>query len=79
MRTSLTELRADLYNKIDHLIDTGESIEIERKGHLIKVISIKPYSKLKRLIRRNNVITDPSDELIGNKWLNEWRADNDLS
>jgi len=34
MRTNLTDLRANLYNKIDELIETGASIKIERKGQI---------------------------------------------
>jgi hypothetical protein len=71
---TVTELRSDLYNKIDHVIATGLPLEIERKGHIVKIVSVDSKvmtdvttapnrpSKFSRLVSRDNVINgDPAD------------------
>lgn len=79
MLISLTELRADLFNKIDQVIITGEQLEIQRKGHIVKIIADKKPSKLSRILERKNIICSQSDDLINNDWLKAWSAGNDLS
>lgn len=79
MQTTLTELRSDLYNKIDHLIETGEFIEIKRKGHTVRITSTKSSSKLSNMVDRKHVIKDQSDELINSDWLSIWNTENDFS
>lgn len=79
METNLTELRANLYKTIDHLIQTGEPVEIKRKGHIVKIISVKTSSKFSNIIDRKYVIASESDELVNNDWLSAWSFGNDLS
>lgn len=79
MQTTLTELRTNLYKTIDHLIETGEPIEIKRKGHILKITSEKVSSKLSNIVNRKDVISDSFDELISNNWLKTWTSGNDLS
>lgn len=70
---TLTELRGNLYQLIDQVIDTGMPLDIERKGHHIK-ITVEPTSlKTDRLIERPGVIIDPNDDLIHNNWIDEWK------
>lgn len=69
-----TELRNDLYNKIDSVIATGIPIEIGRKGNIVHIISanhnaitetdqkIKNKSKWSRLVAHPDcIIGDPED------------------
>lgn len=70
---TLTELRSNLYKEIDHLIETGIPLEIERKGHRIKIILDEPRpSKLSKLISRSNIINGDPEDIIHNDWLEEW-------
>ena len=69
---SLTELRHDLYQKIDTLIDTGIPIELKRKGHLVKIIVVKQPSKLARLPKRADFIIDEPEGIIHHDWLKDW-------
>ena len=75
MAISLTELRTQLYKLIDHVIETGKPLEIERKGHKIKIIlEDTKMSKLNLLKRRVHIIKD--ENLNDTPW--EWDG-NDFS
>ncbi|MCX7115113.1 MAG: hypothetical protein NTW08_04325 [Gammaproteobacteria bacterium] len=69
---SLTELRNDLYNKIDTLIETGVPIELKRKGHLIKIITTTKASKLARLPKRADFVIESPEDIIHHDWLKDW-------
>jgi len=77
MQTTLTDLRSHLYQRIDELIATGIPIEINRKGHHIKIILEEPPSKLNNLIRRENVIVGDPEEIVHIDWSTEWKGGND--
>lgn len=72
MLITLTELRSDLYNVVDHIIETGVPIEVLRKGHKLKIILADGPSKLERLMRRQNVINGDPESIVHCEWLSEW-------
>ena len=37
MRYSATKLRHNLYNILDRVIEKGEIVEVERKGHVLTI------------------------------------------
>ncbi|MBW1894179.1 MAG: type II toxin-antitoxin system Phd/YefM family antitoxin [Deltaproteobacteria bacterium] len=67
---SPTALRNNLFKIIDSVIQTGIPVEIERKGHRLKIIVEEKKSKFKNLKPRNCIVGDP-DELIDIK-VAEW-------
>lgn len=69
---TLTELRGNLYKLIDQTIETGVPIEIERKGHILKVSLEKTPSKMSRLIARPETITQNGDDLLHADWMKNW-------
>lgn len=71
---SLTELRGKLYQLIDQTIATGIPIEIERKGHILKISLENAPSKMDRLIKRPDVILNKNDDLIHADWMKNWDA-----
>ena len=71
---SVTELRGKLYQLIDQTIETGIPIEIERKGHLLKISLENAPSKMDRLIKRPETITNKNDDLINTDWMKDWDA-----
>ena len=71
MKTTATQLRQNIYALLDQTIETGEPIEIERNGHLIRIVAAEPPSKLARLKKHNDVVGD-IDDLIHMDWYNEW-------
>lgn len=66
---SLTELRCKLCQLIDQTIETGIPIEIERKGHILKISLENVPSKIDRLIRRPETILNKNDDLIHADWM----------
>lgn len=80
MTITVTNLRQKIYSTVDKVIATGQPIEIERKGHKLKIVLEEKKSKLASLVTRNNVVKCSDEELIYNDWLKEWKYDssNDL-
>ena len=70
-----SQLRADIYRLIDQVLETGEPLEIERKGQRLRLVPQEPGSKIDRLRPiRDLVIGDP-DDLVETDWSAEWTPD----
>jgi hypothetical protein len=63
MKVSATELRGNVYRLIDEVIRTGEPIEIERKGKVVKIMREAAGGKLKNLKRRKTYLGKPEDKM----------------
>jgi hypothetical protein len=72
MKLTVTELRANLYNIVDQIINTGIPVEIERNHHKIKIILADGPSKLDRLVYRDDVVNGDIETLVHSDWLSEW-------
>lgn len=70
---SLTALRNQLFKLIDQAIATGIPVEIERKGHRLKIVPEHRKSKLDNLKPHACIIGDPDDlvDLKVGKWEEE--------
>jgi prevent-host-death family protein len=77
MKITATSLRRNLYALLDKVINTGNPIEIERKGKIIRIISVKPKSKLSNLKRHDVIIGNP-EEIISIDWSKEWKGEANL-
>lgn len=73
---SLTALRTQLFKIADQVIQTGIPIEIDRNGHILKLVLDKKKSKLANLKKRDCINGNP-DELI-NIEASEWNMGTDL-
>lgn len=73
MRLTPTALRADLYQILDRVLETGEPIEIERNGRLLRIAAVERPSRLAALIRRPDFIVGDSEDLVHMDWSSEWR------
>jgi hypothetical protein len=68
-----SKLRADLYRVLDQVLETGQPVEIERRGRILKIVPEKPRSKLERLVKRpTHIVGDPED-LVHLDWSRSWR------
>lgn len=72
MVVTASKLRQDIYRLLDQVLETGEPIEIERKGRRLRIIADDAPAKLERLIERRTVIGDP-DDLVHLDWSDQWR------
>jgi hypothetical protein len=67
---SLTALRNNLFKIVDGVIQTGNPVELERKGHLLKIVIEEKKSKLDNLKPHDCIAGNP-DDLIDLK-VAEW-------
>lgn len=73
MGITATQLRANIFNLLDQVIQTGIPLEIERKGAVLKIVPVQETSRLARLIVRPDVIKGDPDDLIHMDWSGEWQ------
>ena len=70
-----TELRGNIYNLLDEVLNTGISIEINKGGKKLKIMPAEKANKLQNLISRPNVIKGNPDDLVGISWEKEVNLD----
>lgn len=66
-----TELRGDLYNLLDEVLDTGIPLEINRGGKRLRILPLEEPNKLKNLVHRPGVIIGDPEELVSINWEGE--------
>ena len=70
-----TQLRNDIYNILDQVLETGIPLEINRGGRLLKIVAVEKRNKLDNLVLRSNVIKADPDELVNISWEEEVNLD----
>src|SRR6266446_8312986 len=68
-----SRLRANLYRLLDHVLRTGEPIEIDRGGKKLLIVPKEKQTRLNNLVRRDIIVGDPED-LVHLDWSKEWRG-----
>ena len=67
-----SKLRKDIYRMLDEVLSTGESLEIKRKGQILKIVPDKDRgSRLARLHKHESLAVEP-EELVHVDWSKEW-------
>ena len=72
MTVTTSQLRQSIYKPLDGVINTGQPLEVERKGHKLKVIRAERLSRLNRLTKRRCIKGDP-ESLVSTDWTAEWK------
>ena len=75
MAISASKLRANVYRLLDEVLETGQALEIERKGKTVVIAPKESGSIWERLPRREGAIVGDPDELIHIDWSSEWNPD----
>ena len=70
-----TELRSNIYQILDEILDTGIPIEIEKGGKKLLIKPVEQPNKLKNLKKRKNVIKGDPNDLITLTWEKEIHLD----
>ena len=73
MRITASALRQDIYRILDRVLETGEIVEIERKGKVLRILPPEPLRRLDRLPRREYTVGDPED-FVHLDWSDEWKG-----
>ena len=73
MPITTSKLRQDIYRILDSIIETGEPVEINRNGIILRIVPDKhSFKKLEKLKKR--ILTDEnSDNFTHIDWSNEWK------
>lgn len=77
MAITASTLRANVYRLLDQVLESGQPLEIERKGKILLIAPQEQQSIWDRLPRREGYIVGDPDELIHIDWLSEWNPDPD--
>lgn len=74
MKVKSTAFRASLYKMLDRIEETGEVLEIERKGTIFRVTPVQKGSRLERLPKREVMNVSP-ESFVESDWSEEWNHD----
>ncbi len=75
MAITASAFRSNIYRLLDSVVEKGEPLSIERKGHLLKVIcEDQPRGKLAQLSRHACIEGDP-EAIVHTDWSGEWQHD----
>lgn len=72
MHISIKKLKSDLYGIIDHVIESGRPVTINRKKMNVKIMVEKPKSKLSKLQKHPGTIIGDPESLVHIDWSKEW-------
>lgn len=78
MAVTPTQLRADLFHLLDHVLETGEPLEVRRKGRTLKIIVEQPVGKLERIKPNPNAFVGDPEDLVDFS-PSEWDPDQQLA
>ncbi|MCK5196716.1 MAG: type II toxin-antitoxin system Phd/YefM family antitoxin [Spirochaetales bacterium] len=70
-----TELRSNIYNLLDEILDSGVPIEICKGNRKLRIVPVEKVDKLQNLISRPNVIIGDPDDLVDISWEKEVNLD----
>lgn len=72
MAVTASRLRENIYRLLDHVLETGVPLEIERKGKVLRIVPAEPGGKLRNLVRRADFLRCDPEELVHLDWSEEW-------
>jgi hypothetical protein len=72
MTLTASKLRENVYRILDRVLETGEAVEVVRKGRVLRIVADTPSSRLARLKRRACIRGNP-DDLVEIDWSKEWK------
>ena len=73
-----TRFRQDLFKTLDRLVETGETLEIERRGALLRVQVAQAAGALldtARFAHRGQLLRVPPADLVSTDWSSLWRPE----
>lgn len=68
-----TSLRAELFKTLDHVIATGEAVEVKRPGGRVRLVAAAAGNRLARLRLHPGCIVGDPDELASLSWPDVWQ------
>lgn len=75
MSVSASELRQNIYRLLDQVLETGEPLEISRKGRTLRLVADEPVSRFDVMRTNVHVIVGDPEDLVDLGWAGSWDAD----
>jgi len=73
MRHTASKLRENIYKILDEVLESGKTLEIERKGRIIRPVPDPPKTpRLERLTAHPQALLCDPEELVELDWSSEW-------
>ena len=72
MAMTASHLRQNIYRLLDRTLETGQALEIKRKGRLLRIVAEASGPKLSRLVKRPCIKGDP-EKLVHIDWSGQWK------
>jgi prevent-host-death family protein len=69
---SLTKVRANLYKIVDRVLEKGKPVEIERRGKKVRIVPVRPASKLDNLVKHAGTLVGDPEDVVHMDWSGEW-------
>lgn len=74
MVVTASQLRQDVYRLLDHVLETGEAIEIDRKGRRLRIVAAaEPVARLSNAPAIEGLVVGDAGDLVHLDWAAEWR------
>ncbi|MBL7163828.1 MAG: type II toxin-antitoxin system Phd/YefM family antitoxin [Anaerolineales bacterium] len=70
-----TELRANIFNLLDEILNTGIPLEIKKGDKKLKIVPVDQVDKLKNLVHKPDAIQGDPEELVEISWADEVNLD----
>jgi prevent-host-death family protein len=65
---TVTELRGNIYNLLDEVLETGVPLEIMRGGRALRIVPAEPIDKFANMVFRPDVINRDPAALVHIEW-----------
>ena len=73
MTMTASKLRQDIYRILDSVIETGEPVEIDRNGVLLRIVPDKHAFKKLDKLKKRTLTDENSDNFTHVDWTSEWK------
>lgn len=70
-----TELRANIYQLLDEVLQTGLPIEIKKGDRRLRIVPVEKKDKFQVLVSRLDVIQGDPEDLVALNWEQEVKLD----
>ena len=65
---TVTELRKNIYNLLEEVLETGIPLEINKGGRKLRIAPVEEVDKLQNLIYRPDAIKGDPEDLVHLEW-----------
>ncbi len=72
MTVTASQLRADVYRILDRALESGEVVEIERRGQVLRLVPPQVRTWLDRLPRHDGAVRGDPEALVHVDWSDQW-------